>query len=395
MRSVSLAFALICCSAPAAASAHTWDLSLAGETRWFPTSSSTEEVHISPSALLETNTPITSDLRLSTSWFARLDSRDQTRTHVDVREIWLDAKADDWEYGFGITQEFWGVVESHHLINVLNQRDGVEDIDGEDFLGQPMLKIARHWPSMELAAYVMPFFREREFHEYGERFAFPLEIAEATYESGAEEFHVDTALRWSTYTDTLDVGISYFWGTDREPVLNLTQNTMLNPVLEPYYAQIQQASIDAQVTKGPWLFKLEALHRRGESGDFGAWVYGFEYTFFQAFGNTADIGVVVERLEDKRPRRGLPVQVFDDDLFLATRIALNNTSDTNLLVGAYLDRDTSERIFRLEISHRLSDQFSLAVTASAFDSKRATQPLFFIRDDDFLSVTITANLGSR
>ena len=60
-------------------------------------------------------------------------------------------------------QSLLGVTESRHLVDVLNQVDGVEDIDEEDRLGQPMINIStqRDWGSVDL--FVLPGFRERTF----------------------------------------------------------------------------------------------------------------------------------------------------------------------------------------------------------------------------------------
>ena len=47
----------------------------------------------------------------------------------------------------GIDKVFWGVIESRHLVDYINQTDGVEDVDGEDKLGQPMINLGlqRDW----------------------------------------------------------------------------------------------------------------------------------------------------------------------------------------------------------------------------------------------------------
>ncbi|UCD90752.1 MAG: hypothetical protein JSW04_04805, partial [Desulfobacterales bacterium] len=79
--------------------------------------------------------------------FARIGSADSERTHFDIRELnylWLN---DLWELRVGIGKVFWGVTEFVHLVDIINQTDLVEDIDGEDKLGQPMinLSIPRNW----------------------------------------------------------------------------------------------------------------------------------------------------------------------------------------------------------------------------------------------------------
>ena len=58
-------------------------------------------------------------------------------------------------------------------------------------------------------------------------------------------------------------------------------------VLAPYYEQIRQFGLDMQLTTGPWLLKLEAIHRAGaqnrrldqylnyEEEDYAAFIVGW------------------------------------------------------------------------------------------------------------------------
>ena len=74
--------------------------------------------------------------------FIRIDQGDSRRTHVDIRELTWVRAADTWEFRAGIRRVFWGVAESNHLVDVINQTDLIENIDTEDKLGQPMLNLA-------------------------------------------------------------------------------------------------------------------------------------------------------------------------------------------------------------------------------------------------------------
>ena len=114
---------------------------------------------------------------------------------------------------------FWGVTEAVHLVDIVNQTDLVESLDGEEKLGQPMidLSLIRDWGVVDL--FVLPWFRERTFpSEDGRpRFAIPIDTHDPIYESSAEQHHVDFAARWSNSIGEWDIGLSYFYGTSREP----------------------------------------------------------------------------------------------------------------------------------------------------------------------------------
>ena len=57
--------------------------------------------------------------------YARLDSADRARTHFDMREAWLQVVEDDWELGLGLGKLFWGVTESVHLVDIVNQTEAM------------------------------------------------------------------------------------------------------------------------------------------------------------------------------------------------------------------------------------------------------------------------------
>ena len=192
--------------------------------------------------------------------FFRLDSADSKRTHFDVRELnylWLH---DDFELRLGVGKVFWGVTEVLHLVDIINQTDLVENIDGEQKLGQPMvnLSIARDWGTLDL--FVLPFFRERTFPgQHGRlRFRFVIDTDQTVYESAAEEWHTDWSARYSHTLGDWDFGIHYFIGTSRDPSFTLGTGSAGNPVILPVYQQIQQTGLDVSYVAGNWLWKLEA-----------------------------------------------------------------------------------------------------------------------------------------
>ena len=55
--------------------------------------------------------------------FYRLDSLDDERSHGDIREALYLTYWDDYELRAGIGKVFWGVTESAHLVDVVNQTD--------------------------------------------------------------------------------------------------------------------------------------------------------------------------------------------------------------------------------------------------------------------------------
>ena len=72
--------------------------------------------------------------------FYREDQYDDQRTHGDIRELSWTGVYEAWEIRAGISKVYWGVTETQHLVDIVNQTDLVENVDGEDKLGQTMLR---------------------------------------------------------------------------------------------------------------------------------------------------------------------------------------------------------------------------------------------------------------
>jgi len=317
--------------------------------------------------------------------FARLDSADSSRSHVDIREfnyLWL---GDSWELRVGIGKVFWGVTEFVHLVDIINQTDLVEAFDGEEKLGQPMvdLTLPMEWGTIDL--FVLPHFRERTFPGTEGRLRSPLVVDtdNPTYESGAEEHHLDFAIRYSRSIGPWEIGLSYFRGTGREPTLLLGSNAAGDPVLTPFYEQIHQSGLDLQLVAGAWLWKLEGIYRSGQGpNDFFSGAFGFEYTFSGVFGTPADVGVIAEYIGDERDEKATtPLQ---DEVAIGVRLAFNDAASSEALIGVVQDTETSARLITMEASRRLGSSWKATFELCAFSSVPPADALYDLRDDDYL-----------
>jgi hypothetical protein len=320
--------------------------------------------------------------------FYRWDQHDGKRTHADLRElVWLRA-SDSWELRAGVTKVFWGVAESQHLVDIINQTDLVEDIDQEDKLGQPMvnLTLVHDWGNLDL--FVLPWFRERIFPGRNGRLrTIPrVDTDNPVYESGSKQKHVDYAVRWSDYIGDWDIGLAHFIGTARDPRLFHGLDDAGKPVLIPRYDLIKQTSLDLQATKGSWLWKLETLTRSGQGGRYQAMVGGFEYTRVGVFDTPADFGYIAEYHYDTRDEDALTP--FEDDIMFGVRLTINDVPSTELLFGVIADRDGSGITWNLEASRRIGEHWTLDVEARAFSHTSSSDPLHTYRDDDYLQIAL-------
>ena len=326
------------------------------------------------------------NLRAAFIPYLRWDATDDDRNLTDLREAYWALAGDGYELLVGANTVFWGVTESAHLVDIINQTDFAGDIDGEDKLGQTMvsLMLQRDWG--EITGFVMPIFRERTFTGVDGRFRPPLPVDtdNAVYESSAEDTHVDLALRYSHYIGDIDIGLNVFSGTSREPRFMPAAD---GQSLLPVYDQIAQFGVDLQYTKEAWLWKLEAIARDGATHSFAAAVGGFEYTFYQVSESTTDVGLLFEYQYDGRHELE-PVTIADNDVFVGTRLAFNDVQDTTVLAGLSYDTDTGETFINIEAERRFGDDWSGELRVRAFNGAGQGDTTAWLQKDDYVQLSL-------
>ncbi|WP_320837909.1 hypothetical protein [Zhongshania sp.] len=322
--------------------------------------------------------------------FYRYDSLDSERSHGDLREFYWQHVGANWELSVGVNTVFWGVTESQHLVDIINQTDFIESADGEDKLGQPMIHFAsiQDWGVVDV--FVLPHFRPRAFAGNAGRLrSTPATLNDKEqYQSANQDEHIDYALRWSHYLGDWNLGLSWFQGTSREPLYQLIINGS-DIALVPYYPLIEQSGIDAQYISGDWLWKLEAIHRRGLghslAENMNASTAGFEYTFTGINNQFWDLGVLLEYSYDSRS--SAQAAAFQNDMFSGGRLSLNDIASTEILFGVSQDLDDSNsRSAVIEASTRLGDTMRLIAELYHFRSKRTDDPLYSIRRDSYVEL---------
>lgn len=382
-----------------------WSGFVAAEARWFPKS----PLHAGQES--GTDLSLVSQVEYHRQWddgrqrlvmelFGRFDEVDDKRTHADVAELYWHWVERRYELRVGISKLFWGVTESQHLVDVINQTDQVEDSDGEDKLGQPMIRLSLfpRWGDLDLL--LLTGFRERTFPGSPGRLRGPLPVAkdEVLYASSRGDDHVDWALRWSRAIGPFDLGLSYFEGTARDPDL-LPTNGSSGPSLVPFYNQTRQIGLEFQATLGSWLWKMEAVHRDPRSArlptgnhrlaqidgsPYTAVTAGFEVTLYGLAGSSSDLGWLLEYLWDERDAS---VAAFSDDVLVGARWVGNDTAGSEVLIGAVIDRHHHGQFFTLEAERRIAESWKVQLQARVFSRLDPQDPLFFLRADDFIQLS--------
>ena len=386
-------FAFTFVSASSAGHAFDWRGSLSSELIFYPESSvgvNNWRVSSSLGAEVELTQDLTDNISLTVTPYARLDQRDQDRTRLELREFLFTGSGDSWEFNAGLGTVFWGVTESENPVDIINQTDSIEDLDDDEKLGQLMLNFNWFSDYGDFLAYALPRFKNRTFTGVEGR-PFPgisVNSALTSFESSRGDENVDFALRWAYSFDAWDVGLHYFNGTSRDPVL-IPVVVDTTPFLAPRYQLLRQIGVDAQGLYGDLAIKAEIVRQSGDELDTHIeLVTGIEYTLVGllsglqdneiipeawclpdsgnllkklACNDRIDLGLVVEYLWDERANDS--TQPFQNDLLAGLRFAFNDAATSDALIGAIQDFDGGATSLSVEASTRLFESYRLSLLA--------------------------------
>ena len=318
----------------------------------------------------------------------RKDSLDNERNLFDIQDLSLIKVKNSYETRIGIRRDFWGVTETVHRVDIINQTDQVESFDGEDKLGQPMINFSleRDWGVLDI--YALIGFRERTFAgEKGRlRAPFLIDTNSAIYESGAKNLRTDFAFRWSQSYRNLEIALSHFSGTSREPkFINKTASSKT-----PYYGIIDQTGLEALYIMGSLALKLEAISRSGQGDRFSAATVGFEYTQVGILSSRLDLGWILELNYDDR---------YEESPFaLGTRLIFNDMYDSQILSGVMRNEETGETNVFVEASKRIGNCCRMSFESIYFNggnNSNKLQKMFeHLKQDDFVRLEFIYYLGN-
>ncbi|MEN7344219.1 MAG: hypothetical protein AAAFM81_14810 [Pseudomonadota bacterium] len=325
----------------------------------------------------------------------RIDSDDGERSQWDIGTL-------TWRYQWrhaavsvGLDKVFWGTTESLHLVDVINQTNRVDELDGDSKLGQPMLRLSFTPGRHELDLFVLPRFREQRLPGSRGRLRGPLQLIDANpgFESDKGNQHLDLAVRYGSYIGGLSYALSHFSGTARTPLLRLSpsQTPFELPTLRPLYFLTDRTGLELSLVTGDWLWKLEALSARDDLQRYLAAVGGFELTLPAIAGTSMDLGLILEYQYDSRSSDRLlqSVSVANDDLVAGLRIGANDFAGSELLALYSYDRQSNGRIASIEASRRFGNNWRGSLEARFFSGQSDVDALSVFANEDHWQLTIT------
>ena len=101
-----------------------------------------------------------------------------------------------------------------------------------------------------------------------------------------------------------------------------------------------------------------------------------------------DLGILVECLYDNRDETKTASTLFENDIFVGTRLSWNNFYESELLLGAIIDWETGSIFSSIEYERRIGENMKFEVEAQYLTAKD-TEPLAQFEHDSNLTLRLT------
>lgn len=360
-----IACALIACSGTASADSAEWSGWVNAQTRYYPQTGESVDETVYPAAAvqLEYSQALGESDQLTGSVFVRGDSVDDERNLGDIRELlWLHS-GEAYQFRAGVGQVSWGVNELFKITDLINQKDRSE-LPFQRKLGQPLASLSFYVGEDLIELYTMHDVRTAWYPGEDGRLRYPILVDNdnEVYDWGKTN-RWDFAGRWKTRLWDMDLALSHFYGMTRDPyfIFNYDFN---NPYLIPVYEKVNQSSVEWQYAWNDLLLKAEYTYQTGSLEQFESAAGGFEYTFGSVFGSAMDVTWYVEGIWDSRDH--IYSTLLDHDVGVAARLALNDTRDSNLILGVVADTEYDEMFGTLFWTNTFGESWTLNLTGQYF-----------------------------
>lgn len=306
-----------------------------------------------PSVLgsLDWTTDLTRDTRFDLGAYLRVARHTQDKISGDIKEAVIRSRIDRTDIKLGILQENWSILEAWNPIDLLNQRDMVEDFQGDVKLGQPGVTASTFYQDLVISAWVLPYTRERRIAEQKDRLrTLSAPLKDSVFENGQSDSSF--ALRFQYRLGDFDIAASQFWGHAREPIYQpvLQQSTLVG--FDEVYEEIAQSGLELRYVAGDTVLKAELISQTGGSDSFVGSGIGSETTFNQITDGFSSITVYLEAYYDTRNELA-PLTPFQRDVFVGFRYNTNDVNDTLLDVRYTHDVEFHSDLIDVRASRRL------------------------------------------
>jgi hypothetical protein len=287
------------------------------------------------------------------------------KRYIDIYELYISKEFDDSKIEMGKTTKFWGELEGYNVTDIFNQKNYLFDpFDKNKKLGSYNINYTYYFDENSLEAGVKLYEDDLKLPDASS----PYSITNIQYDKNLQSENSKT-------NPSIYIKYNFLLGdifqSDNKLVLwhgydNKRYFIPLGSTIAQYAYKVNKALFFSNIVYEDYIFKIECSYTDvlddkrvstySQSG------IGFERGFYDIYGSDAYLYMEYYRYHYKDDAKIKLVDMaegYDNDIFTAIKINLNNTDASELKSGVLYDVKNYERVFKTEFKTRVIDSFVL------------------------------------
>ena len=307
------------------------------------------------------------------------DTNDNKRRYWSFTDLYFQHDFDKWNFLIGKNTRFWGAMEFYNQSDTFNTKDWLDNpFDYDSKIGSWNIAFNRFFDNSEFSLIVKLNEEKQPMQESRSIYNFVPYRYNETLDIDSGD--VPTIyLKYSSSIDEyqIDYSVIYQNGYDEQRYLIPKLTKDINISMQQHAYTVDKFMGFGTMVKGDTLYKTELAYTSSHDNkvsDYAQGSIGLEHTLYGVY-EKMDLGIIAEyykykTFQTKRYNAKSFGQLFDDDLTVGLRLALNDIESSEILAGLVVDRHNKEKILSVDYDTRIDDKYKLKVSFQHFDAKQ-------------------------
>jgi hypothetical protein len=306
-----------------------------------------------------------------------VDYNDKERRYFDVNDLYYKHEFENSDLLLGRNTRFWGGMEFYNHTDSFNTKDWLDNpFDYDSKIGSNNIAYTHYFDNSEFAVIAKVYETGQKVQEQKSVNSFLPPNYNDRLETQENKNRPTVYLKYSGSAEELqlDYSLIYQNGYDEQRYL-----APVGRELRQYAYLVDKVMGYATLVNGETIYKTELAYTKSDDdkvSDYAQVSVGVEHTLYGVWGKS-DLGLLAEYYKyDARDKNKLGAKdfgnLFADDITLGFRLTVNDSSDSDVLVGVAIDRDNKEKLIFAEYNTRLLEQYKLKLSYQHLSPKEGS-----------------------
>ena len=308
---------------------------------------------------------------------------DNDRTFLRLDEAYVTYENEDNKILFGKSIRFWGALELSNIVDVFNIEDKRNSPFQSDKIGAYNLELSHYYENSEVSFIVKLYEQNNTLaaSSYYYSFLKDNESLSSNLLSKHSKTRPGIYIKYSGSMENyaLDYAFIYQNAYDSQRYLS----KIFNKYYENIYLVNKYLTYNTLVL-GSSLIKMELVYTDviddKNVSDYIHSAFGIEHSL-ESFDNGSELSLLAEyyyyKTLNKQKLNDISLgQIFQNDLFLGLRYALNDISNSSALGGVIIDKEYKEETYYVEMQTRLNDMFKIKAELNYIKASKNSNTIY-------------------